>query len=108
MAISYAQEHEALSYASANAELEKALALLKTDKESLRAGHWNRLDEQVRKMICHMAGVGVKKGEGALQDMDALERGKVNRVAARLIRDLEVVIRCAQGGAMPAAWGSVQ
>lgn len=91
-----------------NAVLEQALALLHTDKESLRAGHWNRLDEKTRKMICHMAGLDAKKGCGSLRDLNALERGKINRAAARLIRDLEVLMRCAQGGAMPAAWGGVQ
>ena len=36
-----------------------------------------------------------------MRDLDALERGKVNRTAARMIRDLEILMRCAQGGAMP-------
>ncbi|AMP00171.1 hypothetical protein CAter10_2525 [Collimonas arenae] len=108
MAIVSNSENGALSQASGNAAIDQALALLKTDKEAVRAAHWNRLDERTRKMICHMAGIGADKGAGSLRNMDALERGKVNRAAARLIRDMEVLMRCAQGGDMPKAWGSVQ
>jgi hypothetical protein len=108
MSITSKQEHDALSFANGSAAIDQALALLKTDKEAVRAAHWNRLDERTRVMICHMAGVGKDKGKGALRDMDALERGKVNRTAARLIRDMEILMRCAQGGDMPKPWGTVQ
>lgn len=108
MAVTSKEETEALSHANGNAALEAAFSLLNTDREAVRAAHWNRLDERTRMMICHMAGIGAEKGKGALRNMDALERGKVNRTAARLIKDLEILMRCAQGGEMPAAWGAVQ
>jgi hypothetical protein len=108
MGVLSTEEHDVLSHVNANAALEQALSLLKTDKEALRAGHWNRLNEKDRKMICHMAGISAKKGACSLRDLDALERGKVNREAARMIRMLEIVIRCAQGGEMPREWVRAQ
>ncbi len=102
MAIVSHAEQNAVAHAVGNATIEKALFLLKTDREAVRAAHWNGLSEQTRKYICHMAGVGAAKGALPLRDLDALERGKVNRMAQRLIRDLETLIRCAQGGTVPA------
>jgi hypothetical protein len=102
------EEAGALSFAHANAAIEQAYSLLRTDREAVRAAHWNRMDERTRKMICHMAGIGAEKGAGGLRGLDALERGKVNRAAARLMRDMDTIMKCAQGGAMPAAWGAVQ
>lgn len=94
-------EHSAVAHAAANATIDQAYFLLKTDREAVRAAHWNGLPEQTRKYICHMAGVGAEKGALPLRSLDALERGKVNRTAQRLIRELEALVKCAQGGEMP-------
>jgi hypothetical protein len=103
MANSAHPEMQALSSASANAAIDQALALLKTDKEAVRAAHWNRLPENVKKMVCKLAGIDPQKGCGALRNLNALERGKINRAAQRLIQNMEVLVRCAQGGEMPDA-----
>jgi hypothetical protein len=100
-------EVAALSQANANAAIDQALALLNTDKEAVRAAHWNRLDEKTRMMVCHMAGIDVKKGKGALRDLDAMERGRIHCEVRRMLRGLEIMLKCAQGGAMPSAAGSL-
>lgn len=98
-----ASRHEAaaLSHASGNAAIDAAYAILNTDKEAVRAAYWNRLDEKTRMMVCHMAGLPAKKGKGALRDLNALERGQVHRECQRLVKTLETLLRCCQGGAMP-------
>lgn len=101
MAVTSKEEAEALSHAAGNAAIERAYALLQTDREAVRAAHWNRLDEKTRQMVCHMAGIDSKKGKGALRDLNAMERGRIHCEARRLIRSLEILLRCAQGGAMP-------
>jgi hypothetical protein len=101
MAFTSTQEHEALSHANGNAAIEAALGLLNTDREAVRAAHWNRLDEKTRMMVCHMAGIDAKKGKGALRDLDAMERGKIHCEVRRMLRALEILMKCAQGGAMP-------
>ncbi|HJV86928.1 MAG TPA: hypothetical protein VJ698_15790 [Noviherbaspirillum sp.] len=101
MGIASKDEAAALSHAAANAAIEQAYALLQTDREAVRAAHWNRLDEKTRKMVCHMAGIDAKKGKGALRDLNAMERGQIHCEARRMLRDLEIILRCAQGGAMP-------
>lgn len=102
MSIVSAAEHTAVAHAVGNATIDKALFLLRTDREAVRAAHWNGLPEQTRKYICHMAGVGAAKGALPLRDLNALERGKVNRMAYSLIRDLEKLMKCCQGGTNPA------
>lgn len=102
MAVISEEEQQALSHASGNAAIEHALSLLNTDREAVRAAHWNRLDEKTRQMVCHMAGIDAKKGKGALRDLNAMERGQIHCEVRRLLRSLEIMLRCAQGGAMPA------
>ncbi len=101
MSIVSAAEQSAVAHAVGNATIEKAYFLLRTDREAVRAAHWNGLPEQTRKYICHMAGVGAAKGALPLRNLNALERGKVNRMAYSLIRDLEKLMKCCQGGEMP-------
>lgn len=101
MAVTSKEETAALSHAAGNAAIEQALALLHTDREAVRAAHWNRLDERTRMMICHMAGLPAKKGKGALRDLDAIERGRIHLEVRGMLRSLEIMLRCAQGGAMP-------
>jgi len=84
-----------------HAHLNVAYVMLAGDKESLRASHWNRVSPRVRKMLAWMAGLDGKKGDGTLQALDALERGKLHCEARRLIKELEIVLRCAQGGQLP-------
>jgi hypothetical protein len=100
-------EQDAVSHALASAAVDQALALLKTDKEAVRAAHWNRLDEKTRMAVCHLAGLDAKKGKGALRDLDALERGKVHCEVRRLLKALDTMLRCAQGGAMPVSAGAL-
>jgi len=107
MGIASKVEADALSHATGNAAIDAALSLLSTDREAVRAAHWNRLDEKTRMMICHMAGLDAKKGKGALRDLDALERGKIHCEVRRLIKSLEIVLRCAQGGEMPVKCGAL-
>lgn len=101
MAVINQQEHDAVAHVVGNASIDQALFLLKTDREAVRAAHWNRLPEQTRKYICHMAGIGADKGASALRTLDALQRGKINRTAQRLLKELETLMKCAQGGDMP-------
>jgi hypothetical protein len=94
-------EHQALSTANGNAAIDAALSILNTDKEAVRAAYWNRLDEKTRRMICHMAGMDPKRGEGALKTFNALDRGRIHMAARRLMRDVETILRCCQGGELP-------
>lgn len=94
-------ELSALSHANGQAAIDAAYAILKTDAEAVRAAYWTRLPEKVRMMVCHMAGVDAKKGKGALRDLTALERGKIHCEARRLMKSLDHVMRCAQGGELP-------
>ncbi|MBV8635553.1 MAG: hypothetical protein JO002_13755 [Burkholderiaceae bacterium] len=105
MVAASAAEQSAVSHAAGNAAIEQSLFLLKTDREAVRAAHWNSLPEQTRKYICHMAEIGADKGALPLRDLNAFDRGRVNRTAQRLMRELETLIRCAQGGDIPVAVG---
>ncbi|EIJ47597.1 hypothetical protein GWL_18380 [Herbaspirillum sp. GW103] len=102
MVAASAAEQSAISHAAGNAAIAQSLFLLKTDREAVRAAHWNSLPEQTRKYICHMAGIGAERGALPLRELDAFQRGKVNRTADRLIRELETLMRCMQGGSIPA------
>jgi hypothetical protein len=81
--------------------LEHAYIVLAGDKESVRAGRWNGIPPRDRQMLAHMAGIGSKRGDVPLQSLDALERGKLHREASRLLKQLQNVLRCAQGGELP-------
>ncbi|MEO6918682.1 MAG: hypothetical protein ABI171_06640 [Collimonas sp.] len=82
----------------AQTHLQHAYVVLAGDKESIRAAHWRRVSPRVRKMIMWMADLDAKKSEATLQSLTALERGKMHCEARRLIKELELVLRCAQGG----------
>lgn len=101
MGIASKEEADALSHATGNAAIEAVLSMLNTDREAVRAAHWNRMDERTRMMVCHMAGIDAKKGKGSLRDLDAMERGRIHCEVRRMLRALEIILRCAQGGAMP-------
>ncbi|HYD63314.1 MAG TPA: hypothetical protein VEC35_23360 [Noviherbaspirillum sp.] len=107
MGIASKEEADALSHATGNAAIEAAFSLLNTDREAVRAAHWNRLDEKTRMLVCHMAGLDPKKGKGALRDLDAMERGKIHCEVRRLLKSLEILLKCAQGGAMPVKAGAL-
>lgn len=91
-------ELEALRKANARAEIDKCKTILAGDFEHVRAAFWNRLPERTRMMICLSAGLDKSKGQGPLQALDAAERARINAEARRVIRDMETIIRCAQGG----------
>jgi hypothetical protein len=91
----------------AQTHLHYAYVMLAGDKESMRASHWRRVSPRVRKMIAWMAGLDGKKGDAPLQSLTALERGKLHCEARRLIKELEIVVRCAQGGQLPSQFPAV-
>ncbi|WP_211474651.1 hypothetical protein [Collimonas humicola] len=97
MAIHSQQTHQDIAYT----HLTHAYIMLAGDKESVRAGRWNGIPPRDRQMLAHMAGIGSKKGDTTLQSLNALERGKLHCEARRLIKQLEIVLRCAQGGELP-------
>ncbi|PFH10844.1 hypothetical protein BCF11_3278 [Collimonas sp. PA-H2] len=94
MATHSQQAHQDIAYT----HLTHAYIMLAGDKESVRAGRWNGIPPRDRQMLAHMAGIGSKKGDTTLQSLNALERGKLHCEARRLIKQLEIVLRCAQGG----------
>ncbi|WP_211461808.1 hypothetical protein [Collimonas silvisoli] len=85
----------------AQTHLQHAYVVLAGDKESVRAAYWKRVSQRGRKMILWSAGLDVKKSEGTLQSFDALERGRMHCEARRIIKEMELILRCAQGGELP-------
>jgi len=85
----------------AEMHLHHAYVVLGGDKESVRAGYWMRVSPRGRKMILWSAGLDAGKSEGTLQSFDALERGKMHCEARRIIKEMEFILRCAQGGDIP-------
>lgn len=98
MAITSKQEHAALSRAAALAELAKCKAITAADAEHVRAAFWSRAPEQVRMFVCFMAGLDKAKGKGALAQLSAGDRARINAELRRLIPQMESLLRCAQGG----------
>jgi hypothetical protein len=82
----------------AHIHLEHAYIMLAGDKESWRASLWNSLQPRVRKMIVWMAGLDGSKADVPFQSLTALERGKIHCTARRLMKELPIILRCAQGG----------
>lgn len=82
----------------AHIHLEHAYIMLAGDKESWRASLWNSLQPRVRKMIVWMAGLDGSTADVPFKSLTALERGKIHCTARMLMKDLPVVLRCAQGG----------
>jgi hypothetical protein len=97
MATHSQQAHQDIAYT----HLTHAYIILAGDKESVRAARWNGIPPRDRQMLAHMAGIGSKKGDTTLQSLNALERGKLHCEASRLIKQLQNVLRCAQGGELP-------
>lgn len=95
-------EMEALSHANGNAAIGAAFALLKTDREAVRAAHWNRLPMAVRRVAVMSANLPKERADDTLNKFDALERGRINIAVVRLMRDLEAITKCMQAGALPA------
>lgn len=98
MALTTKHEQAALSGAHARAALDKCKAILAADMEHVRAAFWNRLPERTRVAICNAAGLSKEKGKGALAQLSAADRAKVHAEARRVLRDMEILLRCAQGG----------
>ena len=94
-------EQEALSHANGNAAIDAALALLKTDREAVRAAHWNRLPIPVRRVAVMSANLPKERADDTLNKFTALERGRINICVQRLIKQLEEIGRAMQGGSMP-------
>ena len=85
----------------AQIHLEHAYIVLAGDRESVRAGYWKRVSQRGRKMILWAADLDAKKSEGTLQSFDAMERGQMHCAARRIIKEMELILRCAQGGELP-------
>jgi hypothetical protein len=85
----------------AQTHLHYAYVVLGGDKESVRAGYWKRVTPRGRKMILWAAGLDANKSEGTLQSFDAMERGQMHCAARRIIKEMELILRCAQGGELP-------
>jgi hypothetical protein len=100
-----AEEREALSHANGNAAIDAAYSLLKTDREAVRAAHWNRLPIAVRRIAVMSANLPKERADDTLNKFSALERGKINISVHRLLKQLEEIGRCMQGGSLPAASG---
>ena len=98
-------EQEALSHANGNAAIDAALSLLKTDREAVRAAHWNRLPIAVRRVAVMSANLPKERADDTLNKFTALERGRVNVCVQRLIKQLEEIGRAMQGGSLPATTG---
>lgn len=95
------EEQEAISHANANAAIDAAFALLKTDREAVRAAHWNRLSIAVRRIAVMSANLPKERADDTLNKFNALERGKINVAMVRLMKEMEVISRCMQGGSLP-------
>lgn len=96
------EEQEKLSHAVGNAAIDRALALLKTDREAVRAAHWNRLPIAVRRVAVMCANMPKERAEDTLNKFDALERGRINIAVRRLMNNLEVIGKCMQAGKLAA------
>ena len=82
--------------------IEQAYSLLKTDREAVRAAHWNRLPIGVRRIAVMSANLPKERADDTLNKFTALERGRINICVQRLIKNLEIIGRCMQGGDVPA------
>ena len=91
----------------AHLHLEHAYIMLAGNKESWRASLWNSLSPRVRKMIVWMAGLDGSKADVPFQSLTALERGKIHCTARRLMKELPIILRCAQGGELSDQFASV-
>ncbi|MFZ6732247.1 hypothetical protein ACO0LG_10025 [Undibacterium sp. Ji42W] len=96
-----ADEQDAISHANANAAIDAAFALLKTDREAVRAAHWNRLSIAVRRIAVMSANLPKERADDTLNKFTALERGKINVAMRRLMNEMEVISKCMQGGSLP-------
>ena len=95
------QELSALSHANGNAAIDAAFSLLNTDREAVRAAHWNRLSIAIRRVAVMSANLSKDRADDTLNKFTALERGKINISVQRLIKELEIIGKCMQGGEMP-------
>lgn len=78
--------------------IDQAYSLLKTDREAVRAAHWNRLPISVRRVAVMCANLPKERADDTLNKFTALERGVINLKVQRLVRDLEIVTKAMQGG----------
>lgn len=99
---SHTPEIEALRATTARAALDQCYSLLKTDKEAVQAAHWAGLPMGVRRVAVMSANLPKERAGDTLNKFDALERGRINVCVQRLLKSLELVSKCMQGGAMPA------
>jgi hypothetical protein len=82
--------------------IDQAYSLLKTDREAVRAAHWNRLPMAVRRVAVMSANLPKERADDTLNKFTALERGIINIKVQRLIRDLEILTKAMQGGEIAA------
>lgn len=98
MAGSSKEELKALQRANQRAHMATIRSTLAGDMEAVRAAFWNRIPEQLRVMVCYMAGLDKTKGKKALRDLCAGDRAKVNAQLRFMLPHLENMQRCATGG----------
>lgn len=98
MAGSSKAELKALQRANQQAEMAKIRASLAGDAEAVRAAFWNRIPEQLRVMVCYLAGLDKTMGKKALRDLSAGDRAKINAQLRFMLPHLENMQRCATGG----------
>jgi hypothetical protein len=98
-------EQDALSFASGSAAIDSALSLLKTDREAIRAAHWNSLPMAVRRIAVMSANMPKERANDPLKNFNALERGRIALCVRRLSQKMEVAFKAMQGGELPDTTG---
>lgn len=86
---------------SADAAIVQSLALLKTDREAVRAAHWSGLSIAVRRIAVMSANLPKERADDALSKFNAFERGRINLCIERLKREMEIIAKCMQAGDIP-------
>lgn len=71
------------------------------DAEAVRAAMWLRMPMGVRTVAVMAAGLHKARAEDTLNKFNAFERGRVWLALSKLVVDLQTVMKCMQGGAMP-------
>lgn len=71
------------------------------DAEAVRAAFWLRIPLGVRTVALLSAGLHKARAEDTLNKFNAFERGRVWVALSKLVVDLQTVMKCMQGGAMP-------
>lgn len=98
--------HQAIDATPREIRMERVQAVLDltirpADAEAVRAAFWLRQPLAVRMVACMAAKLPKERAKDALCKFNAFERGSMWVALNRLIGELQIVQKCAQGGAMP-------